>query len=192
MTDLLAPRREGRPAFWAIAACAAAASLAVAPDLEGLLGAALATLMLAIAAADLRAFTIPDELSVVAGGLGLVDAWVAGPGNADAVLWALALGAAAAATLYAIRFAYRRWRGREGLGLGDVKLAGVAGVWLDPAMLPVAFELAALAALGAYVLRQRARARALRGEARLPFGLFLAPAIWLCWAWGNILSRHAV
>ena len=48
---------------------------------------------------------------------------------------------------------YRRIRGRDGIGLGDVKLAGVAGVWLDWWVLPVAIEIAALAALAVYAMR---------------------------------------
>ena len=46
---------------------------------------------------------------------------------------------------------YRRWRGRDGLGLGDVKLAAVAGSWLGLATVFAVVELAALSALGAYV-----------------------------------------
>jgi leader peptidase (prepilin peptidase)/N-methyltransferase len=72
-------------------------------------------------------------------------------------------------------------RGREGLGWGDVKLAGVAGVWLDLVMLPIAIEIAALGAIAVYLWRQYSRSRPLRLESRLPFGAFLAPSIWLGW-----------
>jgi leader peptidase (prepilin peptidase)/N-methyltransferase len=53
-------------------------------------------------------------------------------------------------------------------------------------MLFVAIEIAALAALGVYFLRQKARGRALRANSRLPFGLFFAPAIWLGWLFDTI------
>jgi leader peptidase (prepilin peptidase)/N-methyltransferase len=86
-----------------------------------------------------------------------------------------------------LRAGYRRLRGREGLGLGDVKLAGVAGAWLDWTMMPVAVEIAALSALVAYLLRVWIRRRPLRAAGRLPFGLFLAPAIWLSWLLQEIL-----
>jgi len=42
-------------------------------------------------------------------------------------------------------------------------------------------ELAALSALGAYVVNGYLRQRPLRATAFLPFGLFLAPAIWIGW-----------
>ena len=44
---------------------------------------------------------------------------------------------------FAFRAGYRRFRGIEGIGLGDVKLAAVAGVWLDWVDLPVAVDIAA-------------------------------------------------
>ncbi len=62
-------------------------------------------------------------------------------------LEALIRAAAMAAVFFAFRIAYRRLRGREGMGLGDVKLAGVAGIWLDWLSLPIAVEIAALGAL---------------------------------------------
>jgi hypothetical protein len=40
----------------------------------------------------------------------------------------------------------------EGIGLGDVKLTGVAGVWLDWRMIPIATEFVAIAGLTAYVI----------------------------------------
>jgi leader peptidase (prepilin peptidase)/N-methyltransferase len=83
--------------------------------------------------------------------------------------------------LLAVSAVYSRLRQRQGIGFGDVKLASVAGVWLGWAMLPIAFEIAALVALASYALRQRILRRAIRSTSRLPFGLFLAPAIWLCW-----------
>ena len=51
------------------------------------------------------------------------------------------------ALLYGFRAGYRALRGTEGLGLGDVKLAAVAGVWLGWADLPMAVNIAALSAL---------------------------------------------
>jgi leader peptidase (prepilin peptidase)/N-methyltransferase len=37
---------------------------------------------------------------------------------------------AVALPLVALMAGYRSWRGRDGLGLGDIKLAGTAGAWL--------------------------------------------------------------
>ena len=100
---------------------------------------------------------------------------------------ALSRAAFAAGLFLLVRIAYRRFRGRDGLGLGDVKLAAAAGAWLSLPMLPVAIEIAAITALAAYVLRQRSRRRVLRAAGRVPFGAFLAPAIWFGW----VLDTHA-
>ena len=39
-----------------------------------------------------------------------------------------------------VRMVYAQVRGRQGLGLGDVKLALVAGAWLDWMMIPIAID----------------------------------------------------
>jgi leader peptidase (prepilin peptidase)/N-methyltransferase len=83
---------------------------------------------------------------------------------------------------------YRRWRGRDGLGLGDIKLAAVAGAWLGLATIFAVIELAALAALGAYVVNGYLNKRPLKATAFLPFGLFLAPSIWIGWLIEALLS----
>ena len=68
------------------------------------------------------------------------------------------------------------------------RLAAAAGVWLSLPMLPVAIEIAAITALAAYVLRQGSRRRVLRAASRVPFGAFLAPAIWFGWVLDTMLS----
>ena len=90
-------------------------------------------------------------------------------------------GAALALVFLALRNGYARMRGRQGLGLGDVKLAGVAGAWLDWLVMPIAIELAAFAALTGYMLRHVLFRRPISATDRLPFGFFFAPAIWLSW-----------
>jgi leader peptidase (prepilin peptidase)/N-methyltransferase len=94
-----------------------------------------------------------------------------------AVLRALVL----ALLFLGLRLLYRRVRGRDGIGLGDVKLAGVMGAWLDWVTIPIAVEIAALSAIAVYLLRHYSRGRPLDTGLKFPFGLFLAPSIWLCW-----------
>lgn len=159
-----------------------AASSALVPDSRGVCGAGLAVLMVAIAAVDARRFIIPDGLNAAALALGLVYAAVEEPEIwAQALTWSVLRGAITAFAFLAVRAGYRRWRSREGIGLGDVKLAGVAGVWLDWTTIPIAIEIAAAAALGAYLIMHFYFRRAVRRTTRLPFGLFLAPAIWIAW-----------
>ncbi len=169
--------------FLSFAAIAGAgASLAASPGLDGVFGAFLALLMLAIAVTDNKRYIIPNELTAAAFGLGLLRAGSAGP-DADwsGVLWAALRAAAIALPFLALMLGYRRWRGRDGLGLGDIKLAAVAGAWLGFATIFAVIELATLSALGAYLASGYLNKRPLKATAFLPFGLFLAPAIWIGW-----------
>jgi leader peptidase (prepilin peptidase) / N-methyltransferase len=168
---------------------AVATSLVAAPGPDGLLGALLAALMLAIAITDGRRYIIPNQLTGAAVALALLRAGMIGP-DADwrGVLWVALRAAAVAAPLVLLMVGYRRWRGRDGLGLGDVKLAAVAGVWLNFVTIFAVIELAALSALGAYVVSGYLRQRPLKAAALLPFGLFLAPAIWIGWLVETLLG----
>jgi leader peptidase (prepilin peptidase) / N-methyltransferase len=168
------------------------ASFAVAPGVEGVLGGALGLCMLGIAATDARRFVVPDALSGGALALGLIRSVMTDPDSgAEGLLIALSRAALTAGLLLLIRVAYRRFRGRDGLGLGDVKLAAAAGAWLSMPVLPVAIEFAAVTALIAYVFRQRRRMRVLRGASRVPFGAFFALAIWLGWALDMMLAYRS-
>src|SRR5262245_40273724 len=116
----------------------AVASVVLVPDSRGVWGAGLAVLMVAIAAVDARRFIIPDELTAAALALGLAYAAVVDAEMwAQALAWAVLRGAVPASAFLGVRVGYRRWRGREGIGLGDVKLAAVAGVCLDCSPNPV-------------------------------------------------------
>lgn len=158
------------------------ASLLTAPGAEGLYGAFLAALMLAIAASDARHYRIPNELTGAAFALALLRAGAFVPDiGAEALLWPLIRAAATGLPLLLLMVLYRRWRGRDGLGLGDVKLAAVCGAWLDLATVIAVIELAALLAIGAYLANAALQRKPLRATAFLPFGLFLAPAIWIGW-----------
>jgi leader peptidase (prepilin peptidase)/N-methyltransferase len=146
--------------------------------------------MIGIAAVDARRFIIPDEFSAAAFVLGLVDAALEFPDAPGAAAATAALrGIIAALALFGLWAAYMRLRGREGIGLGDVKLAGVAGAWLDWPSIPLAFEIAALAALTACLAQWLISGRSIRATTRLPFGLFLAPAIWAAWLGETLLPQ---
>jgi hypothetical protein len=111
----------------------AAASVIVMPGARGGAGAGLACLMIAIAAVDARRFIIPDELSAAALALGLVHAAIRHPdGIGEALALAALRAGVVAAAFLGLWALYRRPRGREGIGLGDVKLAGVAGSSPEP------------------------------------------------------------
>lgn len=157
-----------------------------------------------VAVADVRTFEIPDSANVALLVTGL--AWAAfgaSPSDlpltpalvfgtaTDTPVWAgpffgaidgLARAAIAAGTLLAVRTFYRRARGIEGLGLGDIKLAGAVAPWLAWPDLPTALFVGVLGALLVAVGVSLAARRRLDGAAWIPFGAFLAPAAWLVWA----------
>jgi leader peptidase (prepilin peptidase) / N-methyltransferase len=153
----------------------------IAPTGEGILGVGLAIFMLAVAIIDARHFIIPNELNAGAFALGLLYAGMQGPSVETALADAFLRCAVLALAFYLVGLLYRLFRGREGIGLGDIKLAGVAGLWLDWTMLPIAIELAVFAAISFIVLRHIVAGRRFHATAKLPFGLFFAPAIWICW-----------
>jgi leader peptidase (prepilin peptidase) / N-methyltransferase len=165
-----------------LAIAAGITSVVVAPGLRGLLGAGLAFSTLAIAAIDARQFIIPNPLIAIGLSLGLVHAGIVGSETAiEGVALAIIRGGALALAFIVLRVIHSRLRGRQGIGLGDVKLAGVAGVWLDWQMIPIAVEIATLSALAVYAMRQWIMGRSFRLTSQIPLGLFLAPAIWLSW-----------
>lgn len=140
--------------------------------------------MALITVTDLRHFIIPDVLSLPALPLGLLanvlvthdGDWQAG--LADGVAGALIGGG----VFLALRLIYSRLRGIEGLGLGDVKLAAVAGAWLGPALLAPACLAAALAAIAAVLLQALLKpGRGIDTRAHIPFGSFIAPTIFVFW-----------
>jgi leader peptidase (prepilin peptidase)/N-methyltransferase len=165
-----------------VAIAAVVISILSAPSAIGVLGAGLALVAMAIAVVDWRSFVIPDALNAAGLVLAMVHAAARQP---DIALWAMAMalmrGAVVALMFLAVRIVYAQVRGRQGLGLGDVKLAVVAGAWLDWMMIPIAIELSVLAALCGYLFRQFAMGRSISLTNRVPFGVFLAPAIWTCW-----------
>ena len=163
-----------------IAATTIAASLWSSPSLAGLVGAALSLLMLAIAAEDWRRFRVPDWLSAGAIALRGFDLLLSSRLRLDA-LDSAARGVTMFLAFFGFRALYELLRHREGLGFGDVKLAGVAGVWVAWRLLPFVVEAAALSGLALALAQSRRGGAFLRRDMRLPFAVGFAPAIWLGW-----------
>jgi len=152
----------------------AATAILVAPGPATMaLGALWLWLLMGLALCDLAAMRLPDPLSATlfATGIGL---GALGPGMGAALIGA-GIGAGA---FLAIRLAYHAVRGREGLGLGDVKLMAGIGAGLGWQALPLVALAAALGALGVTLaLRRGAVAR----DAEIPFGAYLCAAAGLVW-----------
>jgi len=152
----------------------AAAAILVAPaPVTMVLGALWLWLLMGLALCDLRALRLPDPLTaaLLATGLAL---GVLGPGLGGALVGA----GAGAGVFMAIRLGYAALRGREGLGLGDVKLMAGIGAALGWQALPL---VALVAALGALVLTLVMRRGPVARDAEIPFGAYLAAAAVLIW-----------
>ena len=161
------------------------AAVFVVPPAAALATGVLALLMALITLTDLRHYIIPNIFSYPAVPAGILanivvfhpDDWMAGLNES---LIGAVLGAG---TFYLLRAAWFRMRGIEGLGLGDVKLAAVAGAWLGPALLAPACLASALAGLLAAFGMMLIPGRRVSLNDQIPFGSFIAPVILLCWVW---------
>jgi leader peptidase (prepilin peptidase)/N-methyltransferase len=127
-------------------------------------------LMIAVFFIDLELLLIPDEITIPGMLGGIAAAPILGIGRMQSVA-GLALGVV---SLLAVALLYRLVRGREGMGMGDVKLAGFLGAVLGwkgmLATLFVGSGLGSLLGIGLII-----GGRATRSTA-LPFGSFLAVA----------------
>ena len=172
------------------AAIAVAATAALCLDGTQVWAAALlGWLLLALARIDAGAGLLPDRLTMplAIAGLGVAAFHDPGPWG-DAFTTALLGVLAGFGSLAAIAFVYRRWRGRDGMGLGDAKLLGAAGAWLGAAALPLTVCVAATGALAAVLAARRFGWR-LERDGAIPFGPFLCLAVWIVFlARGDILS----
>lgn len=125
-----------------------------------------------LVAAALVAAVLGEGLLVAAGRAPLLSVTV--PGTSLALPRVLAGGLVGLGAFVFIRAFSQLLFRREGMGLGDVKLAGAIGAMLGPALALVSFGLAILAGAMLGVLLLVARLR--RRMEYLPFGPFLAVA----------------
>lgn len=117
---------------------------------------------------DAGRLRIPDAAVGLVAIAGLVAAALQGR-LAEAALTGLAAGA----LLAVVASAFRRRRGRTGLGFGDVKLLAALAIWSGPSLTPLGVALAAGMALAWLAWRGAPEI-----EARVPFAPFIAAAFW--------------
>jgi len=156
------------------ATAVAAAAVWLLPIPLSVFAAMLGWVLLVLALIDLRHLEVPDVLSLPLIPAGLAATWWIEP---DAVVPHALAAVAGAAVIWLIGEAFRRLRGREGLGGGDVRLFAVAGAWVGPAALPGVLLLSGIfGLLAAAVL---VRSGWLGWRDRIPFVPALAAAIWI-------------
>jgi leader peptidase (prepilin peptidase)/N-methyltransferase len=119
---------------------------------------------------DLDTQRLPNIITIPGVAVGMAFSVVTRPGLVESAAGA-ALGAA---VLLAVRWAWKRATGVEGMGLGDVKMLAMIGAFLGWRQVwPVLF-FASMAGAAVGIALTVARARSL--QSRLPFGTFLAVA----------------
>jgi leader peptidase (prepilin peptidase)/N-methyltransferase len=163
--------------------------LAFGLSVEALKWAVFAALLVVLTITDIRERILPDKVNFLGLGLGLVLSfftqpmdgtalWLANrvfafPPPAAALSFADALLGAAAASglLWLFAEGYFRLRGREGMGLGDVKMMAMAGAFLGPQRALLTILLGSLigSIIGLTIVAIMRKGR----DFELPFGTFL-------------------
>ena len=138
--------------------------------------------LLLIAVIDAEHFRLPDRLTLPLLVTGLAAALaVDHTAPTDAVIGAVV----GFAGLWLLALAYRRLRGREGLGDGDPILLAAGGAWVGWVGLPSVLLWASAAGLSFVAARWLVGGQVSAGD-RLAFGPCLAAGIWLTWIFGPL------
>jgi leader peptidase (prepilin peptidase) / N-methyltransferase len=131
----------------------------------------LCALCVAVAWIDIHHGIIPDWLNFSIATLGLLGTFLIA--DTSAVVTALGEGALVGAVFWLLRRLYFAFRGIQGLGMGDVKFLGAAGIWVGIAGIPMLLLVATITAL-ACVGAVQFSGRALTARTSMSFGPFLA------------------
>ena len=158
--------------------CAMVAIILGGGPLEIWLSACFLWILLALIATDLIWFRLPDPLTGALLITALALAWFTPHITLSMALWGAVIGVVGFALL---RWGYRALRGREGLGLGDVKLMAGLGAVLGPFDLPVMLLVASLTTLAVALIGRLNSPGALSPTRPLPFGAALAAATAVIW-----------
>lgn len=146
-----------------------------------LLSSILAVALFALGEVDRKTFRLPDLITIPLLLFGLVAAALLG----HDVGWRIVSAASGMGFIVLVGWAYRRWRGLAGIGLGDAKLLAAAGAWLGMEALPSVLLWACASALSV-LLPARILGHRLTSRTPVPFGLFLAFGTWIVWCVGPL------
>jgi leader peptidase (prepilin peptidase) / N-methyltransferase len=170
------PSASGRlhPGVEAACALTAAAAAWALPAPLSAIGAILSWTLIGLALIDLRYLEVPDAVSLPLIPAGLAVTWWIEP---DAVLAHLGAAVAGAGAIWLLGAFFRRVRGVDGIGGGDIRLFAAAGSWVGLAGMPgVLFLSGIFGLIAALVLVRSGR---VDWGGRIPFVPALAAAFWV-------------
>ncbi|MBC6412852.1 MAG: prepilin peptidase [Hyphomonadaceae bacterium] len=144
-------------------------------------GLILLALLTCLSWVDFRTCRLPDILTLPLIAAGLVQAYSGG------FFLAGLIGAVAGYSVFVgIELLFKRIRKKDGLGRGDAKLLAAGGAWVGWMFLPFIVMIgSSLGLIAAMFPSMRNRT----GSGHIPFGPFLALAIFIVWAAGHFARR---
>lgn len=142
-----------------------------------ILGAALYLNIAALTLYDFLYYRLPNLLTFTFFCAASVAAYVSGP---FPMSWHLAGAAAGLLLPILLNMAYRKLRGRDGIGMGDAKLLAGAGMLVAWPSLPMLLAFASLAGLGYAFVRLRNKTVTSSGL-HIPFGPFIGAVTLSVW-----------
>lgn len=140
-------------------------------------------ILLATAVIDWKTYLLPNLLTLSLFICGLVATLLLDPFALGAHIIGAIIGFL---TLRSVTHAYRHFRKRDGLGLGDAKLLGGLGIWVSWEGLPSIILIASLLGL-LFAFLKCLRDRTVSLTEPIPFGPFLALGGWLVWLYGPLV-----
>jgi len=159
---------------------------AFGPDAAFGVAAVFALALLVLFFTDYDHQLLPDAITLTCFGVGLAVAWF-NPflkGEGWERVWAACAGAAlGSGLLWGVGALYRKLRGVDAMGLGDVKMMAMVGAFTGPA--GVLFTIFAASLVGALIGLLLIPLRGGSMKDKLPFGCFLAPAALVALLYGH-------
>jgi general secretion pathway protein O len=138
------------------------------------------SVLVTLALVDYRTRLLPDILTLPMIWLGLLIQLL--PETRTVGLeWALIGAVAGYLPLWLLAHMYRLFRGRDGLGMGDLKLLAAMGAWSGPLLLPSVLFFAALFAIASYLIGHFLNRNTPGFHEERPFGP------WIVLAYGALL-----
>ena len=138
-------------------------------------------LLVGLSLFDIRYGRLPDYGTYLLGITGLIFSALQG----QDVFWNGVIGATGGGVISGgLAIGYEKFRGRPGLGYGDVKLISAIGTWLGWSLLPTAILVASLTAL-IVITAKSLRNGTLSLTTPIVFGPFLCSAAWITWIFNS-------